>query len=328
MDKKRSMAEKRSEARRADVERASRGLGERGWSKRKGWLRWFVVASTLGATSCTVAVGESALFPPRSEVLPGMPEGVLRRTIELAAADGVVLRGWYLEKPNTQRTVLFFYGNRSSVVSSTWSLHWLVEGLNANVVAFDYRGYGFSDGKASIDRIVQDALEIHRHTVDTLGRGALPMIVVGQSMGTASALHVAANRDVDAVVLLAPPGAVNDLLDAMRAQAPWYVSVEADASLRNSRVSPIKDAGRVHARTLFVSGTDDVLASPAAVARLTSACGARKKVACRLPGGHGDIRPENPDVRKCIAGFVLDTSDAAEGRASSGVSAEPGRTAP
>lgn len=235
-----------------------------------------------------------------------MPEGVLRRNIELAAADGVVLRGWYLEKPNTRRTVLFFYGNRSSVVSSTWTLYWLVDSLNANVVAFDYRGYGFSDGEASIERFVQDALQIHRYTAEDLGRGALPVIVVGQSMGTASALHVAANRDVDALVLLAPPVLVDDLLDAMRAQAPWYVSVEADASLRSSRVSPMEDAGRVRARTLFVSGTGDVLASPAAVARLTAACGAREKLSCRLPGGHGDIRPENPDVRRCITSFVRD----------------------
>lgn len=57
--------------------------------------------------------------------------------------------------------------------------------------------------------------------------------VVGQSMGTASALHVAANRKVGAVLLMAPLGTVNDLLDAIRRQAPFYVSVKGDASLED-----------------------------------------------------------------------------------------------
>src|SRR5437868_7089444 len=114
------MAEKRTAARRAHGEKADGGVGKRACSGRKCWVRWFVAALVLGTTSCTVAIGESSLFPPRSEILPAMPEGVVRRNVELKATDGIVLRGWYLEKPDTRRTILFFYGNRSSVVSSTW----------------------------------------------------------------------------------------------------------------------------------------------------------------------------------------------------------------
>jgi hypothetical protein len=90
----------------------------------------------------------------------------------------------------------------------------------------------------------------------------------------------------------------------MRAQAPWYVGVEADASLKNLRLSPLEDARRVRAKTLFVSGIGDTLARPAAIARLTSACGAPIKYACRVHGGHGDVHAESPEVRKCVADFV------------------------
>lgn len=207
--------------------------------RRRRWA--CVLAVLLGTASCTVSVGQSVLFPTRYERLPDMPQGIERRNIELTASDGVVLRGWYLEHPNARRTVLFFYGNRSSVVSSTWTLHWLSGALDANVVAFDYRGYGFSDGKAEIDRIVQDALEIHAYVVDDLGRGS----------------------------------------------------------------------------TTIVSGAGDTLASPAAVGRLTAACGANRKFACRVPGGHGDVRAENPEVRKCIAGFVEDPAERVSARPAS-----------
>jgi hypothetical protein len=60
----------------------------------------------------------------------------------------------------------------------------------------------------------------------------------------------------------------------------------------------------VRARTLIVSGSDDILASPEAVERLKTACGASDKSVCRVTGGHGDVQAENPAVRKCIAGFV------------------------
>jgi pimeloyl-ACP methyl ester carboxylesterase len=152
--------------------------------------------------------------------------------------------------------------------------------------------------------MVEDALDIYSYAADKLGRGSSPIIVAGQSMGTAAALHVAANRKVDAVVLMAPPGGVNDLLAAMRQQAPWYVSVKADPSLENVRVSPLRDAGRVRARTLIVSGSGDVLAPPDAIERMKAACGAAEKSVCPVPGGHGDVQAENPAVRKCIAGFV------------------------
>jgi fermentation-respiration switch protein FrsA (DUF1100 family) len=272
------------------------------------WRRWTacggVLAALFGTASCTVSVGQSALFPPRYEPLPSLPEGIVLRNIELGASDGVALRGWYLEKEHASRTALFFYGNRSSVVLSTWALYWLADALDANVVAFDYRGYGFSDGRPEIDRIVEDALEIYSYTVDKLGRGSTPIMVVGQSMGTASALHVAANRKVDAILLMAPLGSVNDLLEAMRRRTPFYVSVKGDASLENLRVSPLHDAERVRARTLMVSGSGDILASPGAIARLQTACGSSEKSVCRVPGGHGDVQAENPAVRKCIAGFV------------------------
>jgi hypothetical protein len=96
----------------------------------------------------------------------------------------------------------------------------------------------------------------------------------------------------------------------------------------NLRVSPLRDAERVRARTLIVSGAGDTLASPRAVARLTTACGANKKFACRVPGGHGDVRAENPEVRKCIAGFVEDSAARPAGKKSAISAAAPSRNAP
>jgi len=77
----------------------------------------------------------------------------LRSNVELTTRDGVRLRGWRLQRPAGIRTVLFFYGNRSSVVDPAWSLDWLGQALE---------GYGFSEGKPSLDKsVLDDSLEVH-----------------------------------------------------------------------------------------------------------------------------------------------------------------------
>lgn len=262
------------------------------------------IIGALWGLSCSVTVSEASLFPPRIEALPPMSD-IARRNVELTTRDGVRLRGWRLERPGSVRTVLFFYGNRSSVVDSAWSLDWLARTLEADVIAFDYRGYGFSDGSPSVDKnVLSDALEVHAFAVGAFAEKARPVVAVGQSMGTAAAMHLAASVDLESVILLAPLASTDDALAGLRASTPWYVSVEADASLASLRASPLADAPRVREPTLFVGGDSDVLASPQSVERLARACAARPVKRCSVPGGHGDVRLENPAVRGCVERFV------------------------
>jgi hypothetical protein len=46
--------------------------------------------------SCSIQVGQRAIFAQRGEVLPVMSDGLARKNIEMATRDGVALRGWYL----------------------------------------------------------------------------------------------------------------------------------------------------------------------------------------------------------------------------------------
>src|SRR3989454_12113170 len=75
--------------------------------------------------------------------------------------------------------------------------------LPANVLAVEYRGYGHSEGSPSEKGIYVDAQAAYDYLI---GRGIRPnrLISYGQSLGTAVAADLAANRDVAGVVLEAP----------------------------------------------------------------------------------------------------------------------------
>lgn len=278
----------------------SRPRGPR--SVRVALLTLATVLLGLGI-GCTITVGQRTFLPVRAIPLPPMAEGATRKNIELVVEGGVTLRGWHLQRQGAQRVVVFFHGNGAGIVSSDWALHWLSSALNADAVALDHRGYGFSDGQASVDAIVTDSLRIPAFLGD-LGLDARPLIVVGQSMGTAPAIHLAAAKPVAALVLISPFSSYEDLVSAIRRQAPWYVSVDVDESLTGLTTSPLADLPKVKSPTLIIHGTRDELSTEDVVQRVEAACAAPRKEVCRFVGTHNDANPTTPEVRGCIQRFL------------------------
>lgn len=66
----------------------------------------------------------------------------------------------------------------------------------ADVTVFDYRGYGFSSGKADVMDFRRDALAVY----DKLAASG-PVVVYGFSLGTAIATYVASQRRVEGLIL-------------------------------------------------------------------------------------------------------------------------------
>lgn len=107
--------------------------------------------------------------------------------------DGVMLHGWILRPPGPPKgTVLFFHGNAENMSTHINAVLWLVkEGYL--IFAFDYRGYGTSDGTPDIPGVNQDgvaALDLAFRICGAKGGG---VIVLGQSLGGAIAAYAVAN---------------------------------------------------------------------------------------------------------------------------------------
>ncbi|MGD8227634.1 MAG: alpha/beta fold hydrolase, partial [Desulfobacteraceae bacterium] len=100
--------------------------------------------------------------------------------------------------------ILFFHGN-GEIVADYDDLGRLYVHKGLNFLPVDYRGYGRSTGTPTITNMMRDAHIIYDYVVGwLLDKGHMgPLIVMGRSLGSASALELAAHYDnqIDGLVI-------------------------------------------------------------------------------------------------------------------------------
>jgi uncharacterized protein len=144
------------------------------------------------------------LFVPNRVVWRTPAEtGLDYEDIFLDTADGGRIHGWFIPAPQPIATILYCHGNAGNIayrVETAARFHeW---GLN--VFLIDYRGYGNSSGRASEKALYRDVEAAWKYLVDTRGIPDGQIIVIGRSLGSAVAAHLAARVRPAGVVLETP----------------------------------------------------------------------------------------------------------------------------
>ncbi|MFC2150447.1 alpha/beta hydrolase [Calditrichota bacterium] len=123
--------------------------------------------------------------------LPGntIPDSLLEEVT--FQSDGNMLYGYLVRSQiPTERTILYCHGNKHHIDEYWERVMWLHD-LDMNVLVFDYRGFGRSEGSSSETGLHQDgeaAYEFLR------SRGlADSVILYGYSLGNVVSIHLAAN---------------------------------------------------------------------------------------------------------------------------------------
>jgi fermentation-respiration switch protein FrsA (DUF1100 family) len=126
--------------------------------------------------------------------------GVRADDVQIVTADGSRLHGWFLPAVGkTKGTVLHLHGNAANVSNHLPLVAWL-PARGYNVMMVDYRGFGRSQGKPSLDGIVEDAAAALAYLRTRTDIDQRRLIVLGQSIGGATALRLLA-RDANGVRL-------------------------------------------------------------------------------------------------------------------------------
>ncbi|MDQ7005603.1 MAG: alpha/beta hydrolase [Acidobacteriota bacterium] len=274
--------------------------------------RLFGVVPALLSLSRTRRVRESDLLLPPSPPLPPLAEAVTRRNVELplpGGAAGRALRGWYLERPGNLRTLIYFPGNQESLLRIAWRLHWMADNLDVNVLAFDYRGYGFSDGRATLGTIAYDGAVIYDHLEEVQPEGAGLPVIYGRSIGSLAAIETAVSRPVAGLILEGAPSAASDVIPSWRKMAPWYLRwllrVRPDPALAARRPQPIDRIGDLRAPLLALHAGEDRIVPPVFGRRLFDAAGSKDKRWCPVPGAtHNSLRIDRDPALGCLREFL------------------------
>lgn len=264
-----------------------------------------VLGFTIVLTGCSaITLGEDDVFYPKSSITPATfdVDGVDLEDRALAVSDSVAVDTWYLTQAASRGTVLFFGGNGFYLVQSREYIQSLTQ-PRVNVLLWDYRGYGRSEGGPSVDALRDDALVVYDHLVEERGVDPARVILWGHSMGSFLATHVAAERSVGGMVLENPATNVDDWVQHL---IPWYVrlflGVEVDPALQGEdNVARLTD---LTVPLLVVTGTEDNVTAPAMGRRLYEAAGSEQKRLIEVEGGDHNGLHQNDDVQEAYGALV------------------------
>ena len=209
------------------------------------WEKLLVVVGGLAALAVLVALlwptlKHRAIYPGGilTEAMSHPSMHGLRDAEEvwLEAEDGVRIHAWWtparegaagagsaaVEAPS-RGTVLYAHGNAETMATRAW----LADRLSRrgfDVLLFDYRGYGLSEGRASEEGLARDARAAWRHIVAERGVAPDRVVLMGHSLGSAVATRLALevqNGEVDAEEAGAEGAGDDDGLAGLVVGAPF-----------------------------------------------------------------------------------------------------------
>jgi len=264
-----------------------------------------IIGTALGLAYCgylaMLYLGQDAMVFPGRVADPAREKEIRQyypklEAFEVTAADGTALRGYALPRTRDGRpapAVLYYCGNAEE---ETGFFLWSPNELRPYTVAgVDYRGYGHSGGKPSETLLKADALAVYDALAAKLGPD-VRIVVMGRSLGTALAAHVAASRSVAGLILVTP----YDSLAAVGQDSHPFVPVRL---LMKHPFDVAPDAARVTAPTLMLVAGADTLVPPAHAMRLAALWTGPKDVRTIEGANHGNI-VDAPEYWRLVREFL------------------------
>ncbi len=116
------------------------------------------------------------------------------------ALDGTRLHGWWLPFPDARGALILSHGNAGNIGDRAAVGDFLRDELGINVLMYDYRGYGRSEGSPTEEGTYSDIRGAFAY-VQSRGFQPESVVLMGQSLGTAVTIDLAADQKTGAVIL-------------------------------------------------------------------------------------------------------------------------------
>ena len=176
----------------------------------------FIIVFFVGATLLLYLFQGRMIFFPQ----PTAPQNQSRYADSEIRLDhgAVTLTGWFFKNEiSPGHPLVVYYGGNAEDVSLNFAD--LGRFSARSFLFMNYRGYGGSDGKPSETALLSDALFVIDHMVATEGVDPAHIVVMGRSLGSGVAVHVAAKRRVGGVILVTP---FDSLVNVARSHYPIF----------------------------------------------------------------------------------------------------------
>ena len=220
--------------------------------------------------------------------------GAAIEEVSLVTADQVRLRGWLVHAvaAQTPAPILIYFGGNAEEVS--WLASTAGRYAGWSLLLLNYRGYGASEGKPGEAALFADALQIYDYALGRARGGRVA--VMGRSLGSGVAVHVAAQRPVAGVILVSPYDSVESVAKGI------YPYLPISLMLKHRFDSRARAPGIKAPLLCLVASDDRVIPRPHS-ARLYAAWGGPRQWREIGPADHDSLADE-PAYWNAIASFL------------------------
>ncbi|MGI9305702.1 MAG: alpha/beta hydrolase [Gammaproteobacteria bacterium] len=240
---------------------------------------------------------EKLIFFPKPPP-PGVARELADMAVEIAAPDGAVLRGWEhpgnaFAPPTDCRLMIYFGGNNEEV-----SDHITDNGGRFSCPQWyiNYRGFGESGGAPAADALRADALLVFDEAAKKLELRENEVCVLGRSLGSHMAAHVAANRPVKKLIMVTP---FDSVLNIAKTRYPIF---PVQRILRHP-FDTLAEAPHISAPSLFLLAETDYVVPHAHSENLIANWPAAHTVVHLPETTHADIA-DAPSYWRAITHFM------------------------
>jgi uncharacterized protein len=267
-------------------------LAERVWNEksRAVWMPWAMIAlQSLAVIAICVYVGMAAAlyfrqrslmyFPDPAHTLPaqaGLPEAT---EVTLTASDGGHSTAWHAPPRDDKPVIVYFHGNGGALRYRADRFRKLVHG-GVGLVALEYRGFGGNDGSPTEGGLIADGEAAYAFAAAHYP--ARQIVLWGESLGTAIAVMLAAEKPVGRVILEAPFTSAA----AVAASHYWYMPVRL---LMKDQYRSDEAIGKITAPVLILHGMHDRTVPFAMGERMFELTSAPKHIVRFIDGDHEDL---------------------------------------
>lgn len=220
-----------------------------------------------------------SLYVPFRQVY-GTPKtlGLAYDDLFLVTPDRVTVNAWFIPRTGAKFTLFYLHGNGGNLSHRLPQIS-LFHELGVNIFIVDYRGYGLSTGRPSEKGIYTDAQTSYDYLKATLKIPANRIILFGESLGTAVAVHLAEKNQVRAIILA---GGFTSAAQLSRRVYPFLPTF-----FLTSRFDSLSVIDKIQVPKLFIHSVNDEIVPFDMGLKLFQAAAAPKEF-FEIHGGHND----------------------------------------
>lgn len=252
-------------------------------------MKILLIVLCVGYVAAIVGVRlaeRSLVYVPGSRTVddPAAALALNQRAVTFRAADSTVLSAWIIPGANAKPDapwVLISHGNYGNIgYGGRPQFYAWFRDLGVNLFAYDYRGFGASEGVPSEAGVYADAEAAYRYLTDTLRVPPSRIVLFGHSLGTGVTIELA--RHVSAAGLI-----VEDAYTSVADRGQEVFRLLPIKLIARSRFASIEKVGQLTVPKLFLHARND-RTIPIEHGRRVFAAAAEPKEFVELDAGHAD----------------------------------------